>query len=130
MATKVITLPTGNPLAAQKKFQEWLDKIDKVLFIVLGDTNIAKNTVEKADVITGGQLNEPRWVIHAPVREDILNMLKTIKDPEEKIINKDWDKVLAFSLSLTDNIRDMIVRDGTEPKRVRIMRAFLEAEVD
>ena len=61
MATKVITLPVDSQETAQAKLREWLGKDDKVLFLVLGDTNIAFETVAKADVLTGGVLQEPRW---------------------------------------------------------------------
>jgi hypothetical protein len=126
MASKVITLPVDSQEAAQAKLREWLGKDDKVLFIVLGDTNIAFETVAKADVITGGVLQEPRWVIHATTRDWAIPMLQTLSDPKPLVTN--WDSVLAIAVSITDVIRDMIPRDGTQPSNIKILTAFLKAE--
>ncbi len=128
MASKVITLPTDNQEEAQKLFKEWLDFDDKILFIVLGDTGIAKKLVEAADRRTGGDENEPQWVVFAEKREDVLELLQTLKDPENMV--EDWEKTLAIAVSMTDNICDMIPRNGTQPNAARIFMAFRRAERD
>ena len=128
MVSKLITLPDDDPVAAQNIFLEWLNMEDKVLLVVLGDTNIAFKTAERADGLTGGVEEEPRWVIHAPVREDIIDILITLEDPNELII--DWDEPLFIAVSITDVIRDMVVRDGTLPNLTRIDDAFIAAELD
>ena len=128
MASKVITLSATDEAAAQHKLREWLDKDDKILIIVLGDTNIANETVARADKLSGGVLQEPRWVIHAPKREFVQEMLSNLQDPDGLIT--DWDKVLAIAASLVDNIRDMIIRDGTQPTFSRIDDAWMMAEAD
>jgi hypothetical protein len=128
MASKVIVLPADDAAAAQLKLQEWLDKDDKILFIVIGNTNIAEETVLRADKISGGVLQEPQWVIHAPVREDVLHILEALDDPDDFVT--DWEKPLAIAVSITDVIRDMIIRDGIQPTYVRIEDAFLLAELD
>ena len=127
MATKVITLPP-DATDAQNKLREWLDKKDKILFIVLGDTKIANETVVRADRLSGGVLQEPRWVIHAPTREHVIDILDELEDPDDLVA--EWEKVLAIAVSITDVIRDMIERDGTQPTFSRIDDAYMFAEAD
>jgi hypothetical protein len=125
MANKTILLPADDPDAAHLLLKEWLDKDDKVLFIVLGDTEIARETVRKADGFTG-DADEARWVVHAPVREDVVDLLKDLEDPKGLV--DDWEKPLSIATSLRDVIRDMIVRDGKVPNNTRIVRSFMLAE--
>ncbi len=127
MDSKLIVLPIDDPPEAQAMFLEMLDQ-DLVLIVVLGETKLAEETARRADILTGGILAEPRWVIHAPIREDIMDILITLEDPGGLVT--DWEKPLAVALSLTDVIRDMIVRDGTQPTFSRIDDAFISAEVD
>ena len=127
MDSKLILLPVDDPPGAQAMFLEMLEK-DLVLMVVLGETKLAEETARRADILTGGILEEPRWVVHAPIREDIMDVLTTLDDPDGLVT--DWDKPLAIALSLTDVIRDMIVRDGTQPTFSRIDDAFINAEID
>ena len=126
MASKVITLSATDAVEAQEKLQEWLGKNDKIIFLVLRDTQIAFNTVAKADVITGGALQQPRWVIHAPNPDLVIDILKGIQDPDG--LAPDWEAVLACAISLADLIRDVIARDGKEPSFTRIAKSFTTAE--
>ena len=126
MASKVITLPVENIEAAKAKLHEWLAKDDKVLIIVLGDTNIAFETVTRADRLSGGALQEPRWVIPGTVRDWSIPVLQNLSDPGNLIT--DWNTVLAIAVSLKDVIRDMIPRDGNQPSNIRISRAYMKAE--
>lgn len=127
MATKVITLPEEDPNEARMELHKWLKK-DKILFIVLGETEIAKETVQRADTITGGNVTEPQWVIHAVKREDVVEVLDAIDDPSDFVT--DWNEPLAIAVSITDTIRDMIRRDGKIPTFSRIDDAFRKAEMD
>ncbi|MGB4847312.1 MAG: hypothetical protein WBP41_05300, partial [Saprospiraceae bacterium] len=61
MPTKLITLPTGNPAQAQALLTQTLQE-NKVLLIVIGSTNIAVNTADRAARSTGAP-DEPRWVV-------------------------------------------------------------------
>ncbi|NUN99803.1 MAG: hypothetical protein HUU01_04215 [Saprospiraceae bacterium] len=126
MASKVITLPVDDPSAALALFQEWLGK-NKILFIVLRDTAIAKNTVRKADSMAG-DIDHPLWVLHAPNEDDVMDILKTIPDPKKLIIN--WEKPLAIALSMDGNICDMIPRGEAEPTYARIARALVNAGIN
>ncbi|MDQ3018197.1 MAG: hypothetical protein M3R25_15910 [Bacteroidota bacterium] len=127
MDTKLIVLPIDDPPRAQAMLKERLDK-DLVIMLVMGETKLAEETARRADSLTGGIIEEPRWSIHAPVREDIMDILITLEDPNGLVT--DWDKPLAIALSLTDVIRDMIVRDGTQPTFSRIEDAYINAEID
>ena len=128
METKVITLPDDDPDAAKALLKEWIDMDDKLLFIVFGITNIAKETVRRADILSGGNLEEPHWVIHAPKREDVIDLLSSLDDPDGLV--EDWKRPLAIVVSITDVIRNMIVRDGTQPTYSRIDDAYRAAEID
>ena len=128
MATKVITLPIGNPDDARKLLKTWLEKDNVILFIVLGDTKIAIETVRRADILSGGDITEPQWVIYAEKREDVVEVLELLTDPSSFVT--DWNKVLAVAVSLTDTIRDMIPRDGKIPTFSRINDAYMNAEFD
>ena len=127
MAEKIISLPKDNIEEAKKLLKEALDS-DKILFIVLGDTGIAKETVRKADIITGGDELEPHWVLHAPKREEAQEMLEALEDPGDLV--PDWSVPLAIAVSLTDKIRAAIPRDGAIPNNRKIDDAFLAAEED
>ena len=128
MASKLITLPTDDATQARKTLKKWLAFDDKVLIIVLGDTNIAFETADRADRLTGGFEDEPRWVIHGPNRDDIIDILAELEDPHELI--SDWNDVLFIAVSITDVIRDMVIRDGSQPTFSRIDDAFMMAEAD
>ncbi len=124
MPTKLITLPTGNPAQAQALLTQTLQE-NKVLLIVIGSTNIAVNTADRAARFTGAP-DEPRWVVRAPQIADVIDILKTIQDPASLVI--DWDDTLLIAVSITDVIRDMIDQDGTLPTLVRLQTAWMKAE--
>ncbi len=127
MDSKLIVLPIDDPPGAQVMLRGMLDK-DLVIILVMGETKLAEETARRADTLTGGILAEPRWAIHAPIREDIMDILITLEDPNGFVT--DWEKPLAVALSLTDVIRDMIIRDGTQPTFSRIDDAYINAEID
>jgi hypothetical protein len=124
MPTKLITLPTGNPAQAQALLTQTIQE-NKVLLIVIGSTNIAVNTADRAARFAGAP-DEPRWVVRAPVIADVITILKTIQDPTPLVI--DWDDTLLIAVSITDVIRDMIDQDGTMPTLVRLQMAWMKAE--
>lgn len=124
MPTKLITLPTGNPAQAQALLTQTLQE-NKVLLIVIGSTNIAVNTADRAARFAGAP-DEPRWVVRAPIIEDVITILKTIQDPTPLVT--DWDDTLLIAVSITDVIRDMIDQDGTLPTLVRLQMAWMKAE--
>jgi hypothetical protein len=124
MPNKIINLPANNPAEASKQLKKALED-PKVLLIVIGDTNLALDTVQRADRFTGAQ-NEPRWVVHAPVLEDVIDILKSLPDP--KVLVSDWNETLLAGVSITDIIRDMIKKDGTLPSLTRLQIAWMRAE--
>ena len=127
MASKLITMP-ADPAAAKALLKKWIAFNDKILLIVLGDTKIAIETARRADILTGGIEEEPRWAIHAPNREHIMEILITLKDPKGLV--QDWNDTLFVALSLTDVIRDMVRRDGDQPNFSRIDKAYMKAEAN
>lgn len=126
MAQKIVTLSTTDPEAAKTELREWLGK-HKILFIVLGDTDIALETVRRAGNRVGEDITKPQWVIHAPKREDVVTILDTLNDPTNLV--SDWEKPLAIGVSFSDTFRDVIERDGTIPTNRRIFESLRLAEV-
>jgi len=124
MAAKLITLPTGNPAQAQALLTQTLQE-NKVLLIVIGATNIAVNTADRAARFAGAP-DEPRWVVRAPEIEDVIDILKAIQDPGPLVT--DWDDTLLIAVSITDVIHDMIDQDGTLPTLARLQVAWMKAE--
>ncbi len=124
MPAKLITLPADNPAQAQALLTTTLTE-NKVLLIVIGSTNIAVNTADRAARFTGAP-DEPRWVVRAPKIADVIDILKSITDPSPLVI--DWDDTLMIAVSITDVIRDMIGQDGTLPTLVRLQVAWMKAE--
>ena len=126
--TKIIELPADDPTRAKAIMKKWLAMNDKILFIVFGTTNIALETVRRADILSGGVEEEPQWVIHVPERNDVIELLSNLEDPDELI--SDWETPLAITLSISDVIRDMIPRNGIQPTYSRIDDAYRAAEID
>ena len=124
MPDKIISLPAGDPVEAKKLLKKAIED-RKILIIVIGDTNIALDTVQRADRSTGGP-TEPHFVVHAPVLEDVVDVLKTISDPKPFVT--DWNDTLLAAVSVTDVIRDSIGRDGTLPRLTRLETAWMRAE--
>lgn len=126
--TKIIELPPDDPIRARVILRNWLVMKDKILFIVFGITNIALETVRRADILSGGVEEEPHWVIHVPERNDVIELLSDLEDPDGLIT--DWDSPLAIVLSITDVIRDMLPRNGEQPTYSRMDDAYRAAEID
>lgn len=126
--TKIIDLPADDPKGAKAIMKKWLTMNDKILFVVFGTTKIALETVRRADILSGGVEEEPHWVIHVPERNDIIDLLSNLEDPDELIT--DWDTPLAITLSISDVIRDMLPRNTGQPTYSRIDDAYRAAEID
>lgn len=124
---KTILLPTDDLLLADTIMDSYLHEQRKVLLVVLGDDMAARRLVESADR-WAGIMTDPRWVIWVRNRSHIATLANDLKDPQHLVSN--WDNVLAFSVSLSDNICDVIGYTTAYIKPLTIQKAYLRAEAD
>lgn len=98
-----------------------------VLLIVLGKSGAADRLVQRADKLTGA-MNEPRWVVWARRPEQIEEVVALLQNNSQLVTN--YQTALAFSLSFSDTVRDLIMHSDPEPDMVRILESFIKAESD
>jgi hypothetical protein len=94
--------------------------------VVLGDGEDAQTVVQRADNLTGQQ-TDPRWVIWARNPKLIEDDLRALKN-SKRIVDK-LDTAYGFSLSLADEVRDVIEKNEGVPSLTRILISFASAEV-
>lgn len=125
MLRKTTILPTDDAALARSMFDDLVHNQPYYIFVALGTGPDAETVVQRADNLTGNP-GDPRWVIWA-------RHPQLIKDAVGKLHNS--DRVLSklgtargFSLSLSDEVCNVI--EGTEPvpSLTRILLAFSEAE--
>ena len=124
---KTTPLPTDDIALADAILDCYLHEQQKVLFIVLGDDMYSRRLVEKADR-WAGLIEEPRWLMWVRNRAHVKQLMVDIKDPNKLI--KNWDNVLAFTVSINDNICDVINNTTEEIKSSQIIKAYARAEAN
>lgn len=124
---KTTPLPTDDLALADAILDCYLHEQQKILFIVLGDDMYSRRLVEKADR-WAGLIEEPRWLMWVRNRAHVKQLMVDIKDPNKLI--KNWDNVLAFTVSINDNICDVINNTTEEIKSSQIIKAYARAEAN
>ena len=124
---KTTPLPTDDIALADAILDCYLHEQQKVLFIVLGDDMYSRRLVQKAD-LWAGLIEEPRWLMWVRNRAHVKQLMVDIKDPNKLI--KNWDNVLAFTVSINDNICDVINNTTEEIKSSQIIKAYARAEAN
>ena len=124
---KTTPLPTDDIALADAILDCYLREQQKVLFIVLGDDMYSRRLVEKADR-WAGLIEEPRWLIWARNRAHVKQLVTDLKDPNKLV--KDWNNVLAFTVSINDNICDVINNTTEDIKSSVIIKAYARAEAN
>jgi hypothetical protein len=122
---KTTILPTDDPVLAQRLFKDLVHEQPYYIFVALGTGSEAETVVQRADNLTGNP-TDPRWVIWARNAQQIRPAIAELKN-SDRIVGK-LGTARGFSISLSDEVRDVI--DGTEPlpSLTRILLAFAEAE--
>ena len=124
---KTTILPTDSKKEAITMISELIFDEPLVLFIVLGKSDAARRLVQRADKLTG-TMNEPRWVVWARRPGQIEEVVDRLQNNAELVAG--YQTVLAFSLSFSDTVRDLIMQNDPEPDMVRILESFIKAETD
>lgn len=124
---KTTILPTDSKKDAINMLSELIFDEPLVLLIVLGKSTAADRLVQRADKLTGA-LDEPRWVVWARRPEQIEEVVALLQNNSQLVTN--YQTALAFSLSFSDTVRDLIMQSDPEPDMVRILESFIKAESD
>jgi hypothetical protein len=121
---KTTILPTDDPALARRMFTHAVFDEVEILLVALGTGEEIERLVARADKLAG-KPEDLRWVIWARQPSDLAVEIANLKG--EKV---DLEKARAFSLSLTDTVRDVISTAEPEPDLVRIFEAYAEAEAE
>ncbi|MEM7306051.1 MAG: hypothetical protein AAF682_05240 [Planctomycetota bacterium] len=135
-------LPTDDDLLAREFFNRLVDEEPKVLFVVLGRTDSALKAFERAERLAGNPDSTWRHVVWARFPEQIAERTRRLQVPDplvdvrsggdllgaEAADGKFPDHVLAFALSMEDDVCDVIEETDHAPSFLRIFRSFVKAE--
>ncbi len=124
---KTTILPTDSKKDAIDMLSELIFDEPLVLLVVLGRSDAAQRLVQRADKMTGA-MDEPRWVIWARRPNQIEEVVALLQNNTQLVAN--FQNALAFSLSFSDTVRDLILATDPEPDMVRILESFIKAESD
>jgi len=122
---KTTILPTDNKVLALRMFRQLVNERPHVLMVVNGRDPEAETFVQRADRLAG-TLQDPRWVVWARKPEQIADEVNGLKGPPA--MHSEIADSRGFSLSLADEIRDVIAKNDPVPDLVRILEAFAKAE--
>lgn len=122
---KTTVLPSDDAALAQRMFKEMVHEQPYYIFVALGTGPEAQTVVQRADNLTGNP-TDPRWVIWARNPQQIRSAVAELKN-SERIVDK-LGAARGFSISLSDEVRDVIDAAAPVPTLARILRAFVEAE--
>jgi hypothetical protein len=122
---KTTILPTDDSSLALRIFNELIFEEPLVLFVVLGKGSNAETLVRRAAKFAGAK-EEPRWIVWARNPDDIQKAIEKLNG-EQSLVGA-IGSARAFSLSLSDTVKDVIRGDEPEPDFVRIFKAFAKAE--
>ena len=107
MLTNTLILPTADKATSRKMLLDAIHENPIVLFVVLGTSEQAKKTVERADKAS---IEPERHVIWAMKPDHVLDILQTLDNetgyPDATNPNIDWIKdIMVVVSSLGDTIR-------------------------
>ncbi len=122
---KTTVLPTDDAALAENMFKEMVHEQPYYIFVALGTGSEAETVVQRADNLTGSP-TDPRWVIWARYPQHIRPAVAALSH-SERIVDK-LDTARGFSISLSDEVRDVIKGTEPVPSLTRILLAFAEAE--
>ncbi|HCA79253.1 MAG TPA: hypothetical protein DEP53_05910 [Bacteroidetes bacterium] len=124
---KTTILPTDDAALANRLFKHLIDEVPTVLFIVFGIGEEAEILVQRADKLAGAE-NEPRRVVWARRPELVASVLSTLKGETEMVAKIVSLQVRAFTLSLSDVVKDLLTLDEPLPSLTRVLKAYVRAE--
>jgi len=122
---KTTILPTDEKKLALHIFRQLIFEKPHVILVVCGRGPDAETFVQRADRLTFSE-KDPRWVVWARKPEQIKEVIDQLKDPQG--LRDTLRDSRGFSLSLTDELRDVILGSEPVPSLMRIDKAFTKAE--
>ena len=122
MLKKTTILP-DDAKVAERLFNELVHEQPYYLFVALGASADAETVAQRADSLAGLP-QEPRWVVWARKPKSIAKVVAELVGADKV----DLESARAFTLSLSDEVRDVIEGDEPVPNLTRILLAFANAE--
>lgn len=122
---KTTILPTDDKRLAILMFRELVFERPQVILVVYGKGGEAETFVQRADRLAG-DVNDLRWVVWARKPEQIQEVVSQLKGSPDLLGSIQTAR--GFSLSLTDEVRDVITSSEPVPDLVRVLEAFTKAE--
>jgi len=122
---KTTILPTDDKKLAVSMFRQLIFERPAVLMVVRGKDTEAETFVQRADRLAG-DATDPRWVVWARKPEQIEEVVQELEGPKNLLDEIPTSR--GFSLSLTDEVRDVITGSEPVPDLVRVLKAFAKAE--
>lgn len=122
---KTTILPTDEKKLALRMFQELVFERPHVLLVVRGRGPDAETFVQRADRLAFDE-KDPRWVVWARKPEQIEEVVSQLQGAQDLL--DAIPTARGFSLSLTDEVRDVIAGSDPVPDLMRIDKAFTQAE--
>ncbi|HSG98442.1 MAG TPA: hypothetical protein VLB27_00230, partial [candidate division Zixibacteria bacterium] len=125
-------LPTDSPAFARRLFTELVNDHPYVLFVTLHTGAQAEKLVTRAAALAG-TANSPRWVVWARKPNHIADVIAECKGHElitggTGSVAEGLDTLRGFSMSLGDEVRDVIKLTDPEPSYLRIIASYAKAE--
>ena len=122
---KTTILPTDEKKLALRMFQELVFERPHVLLVVRGRGPDAETFVQRADRLAFDE-KDLRWVVWARKPEQIEEVVNQLQGSQDLLDAIPTSR--GFSLSLTDEVRDVIAGSDPVPDFMRIDKAFTQAE--
>ena len=122
---KTTILPTDDKRLALRMFRQLIFEKPLVIMVVRGKDAEAETFVQRADRLAA-DASDPRWVVWARKPEQVEEVIRRLKGPPDLL--DAIPTARGFSLSLTDEVRDVIKDVEPVPDLVRVLEAFAKAE--
>jgi len=106
-------------------FRHYIYELPKILVVVLGREEEAETFVQRADKLAG-QPADPRWVIWARRPDQVQEVLEEHQGAGELL--QQLDGARGYSLSLSDEVADVITQADGVPSMTRVFRLYARAE--
>jgi hypothetical protein len=122
---KTTILPTDDAELAGRMLADLVNEQPYVLFVVLGAGPETELLVQRAARLSGAE-SEPRWVVW--IRQPAMLEAQIRSFPGAEKLPGDLGNCRAFSMSITDVIRDVLLITEETPNLMRVLQAFFRAE--
>jgi len=122
---KTTILPTDDKRLAVDMFRQLIFDRPAVLIVVRGKDTEAETFVQRADRLAA-DASDPRWVVWARRPEQVEEVVQQLKGAGNLLNEIPTSR--GFSLSLSDEVRDVVTGSEPVPDLVRVLKAFAKAE--